>query len=42
MRHAILVMLLLFALLAAGCATAEKPSASGEKGTPPPAVKPYE
>jgi hypothetical protein len=25
-----------------GCATTEKASGSGEKGSPPPAVKPYE
>jgi hypothetical protein len=42
MRNAFLVTLLIFAALFVGCAATEKPSGSGEKGSPPPAVKPYE
>ncbi len=42
MRNIVLALLLIMAVLFAGCATAEKPAGSGEKASPPPAVKPYE
>jgi len=42
MRNTFLATLLIIAVLFAGCATTEKPAGSGEKGSPPPAVKPYE
>jgi len=42
MRKVIALALLMIAIVLAGCATTEKTSGSGEKGSPPPAVKPYE
>jgi len=42
MRKYLVLALLPIALFVAGCATTEKASGSGEKGSPPPAVKPYE
>ncbi len=42
MRNVMLAALLILALLSVGCATTEKPSGSGETGSPPPTVKPYE
>ena len=42
MRKYLVLALLPIVILFAGCATAEKSSGSGEKGSPPPAVKGYE
>ena len=42
MRTYLVLALLMIAVVFAGCATTEKASGSGEKGSPPPAVKPYE
>jgi predicted small secreted protein len=42
MRNGIPALLLIMAVLFAGCATADKPAGSGGKDAPPPAVKPYE
>jgi predicted small secreted protein len=42
MRKYLVLALLPIALFVAGCATTEKSSGSGERDSPPPAVKPYE
>jgi len=42
MRTYLVLALLVIAVVFAGCATTEKSSGSGEKDSPPPAVKPYE
>ncbi|MBF8297749.1 MAG: hypothetical protein HW395_406 [candidate division NC10 bacterium] len=42
MRTYLVLALLMIAVVFAGCATTEKSSGPGEKGSPPPAVKPYE
>ena len=42
MRTYLVVALLMTTVVFAGCATTEKASGSGEKGSPPPAVKSYE
>jgi hypothetical protein len=42
MRTYLVLALLISTMMFAGCATTEKASGSGEKGSPPPAVKPYE
>jgi len=42
MRTYLVVALLMTTVMFAGCATTEKSSGPGEKGSPPPAVKPYE
>jgi len=42
MRKAIALASLMIAIVLAGCARTGKTSGSDEKGSPPPAVKPYE